>query len=264
MPWTPGDGHGFTRPGVRPWLPFGEHAGKTVAEQREDPDSALTADARPDRAAARARGPPRGRLRVAARARRRLGVAARGAHGRRPEPHGARGRARPRGHDPARQPPRARRRGGLPAAARAARGGRARRRRARSRSRRRGRVRSPRSGTGPVAQPVFKTGPAAQPVACLVRLRGRSVQPFPAHRGQRGRASNRPSQPGSLTLLVGTKGGYNPQFSSGLTGRALTTGSTQRAGCGPVLAEDNGRVTPEHTETLRATSPRRPSGRARS
>lgn len=41
MPWEPGDGHGFTRPGVRPWLPFGVHEERTVAEQRNDPDSAL-------------------------------------------------------------------------------------------------------------------------------------------------------------------------------------------------------------------------------
>jgi alpha-glucosidase len=41
MPWAPGEGYGFTRPGVRPWLPFGDHAGETVAEQRDDPDSAL-------------------------------------------------------------------------------------------------------------------------------------------------------------------------------------------------------------------------------
>ena len=41
MPWGPGDGHGFTRPGVEPWLPFGEHDGRTWAEQRADPGSAL-------------------------------------------------------------------------------------------------------------------------------------------------------------------------------------------------------------------------------
>ena len=41
MPWQPGEGHGFTRPGVVPWLPFGAHDGRTVAEQRDDPDSAL-------------------------------------------------------------------------------------------------------------------------------------------------------------------------------------------------------------------------------
>jgi alpha-glucosidase len=41
MPWQPGDGHGFTRAGVRPWLPFGAPGGRTVAEQRDDPDSAL-------------------------------------------------------------------------------------------------------------------------------------------------------------------------------------------------------------------------------
>jgi alpha-glucosidase len=41
MPWAPGEGWGFTRPGVTPWLPFGDHAGETVAEQREDPESPL-------------------------------------------------------------------------------------------------------------------------------------------------------------------------------------------------------------------------------
>jgi alpha-glucosidase len=41
MPWEPGDGHGFTRPGVRPWLPFGSHEGRTVADQCDDPGSAL-------------------------------------------------------------------------------------------------------------------------------------------------------------------------------------------------------------------------------
>jgi alpha-glucosidase len=41
MPWQPDDGYGFTRAGVQPWLPFGAHDGRTVAEQRDDPDSAL-------------------------------------------------------------------------------------------------------------------------------------------------------------------------------------------------------------------------------
>jgi alpha-glucosidase len=41
MPWEPGEGYGFTAPGVEPWLPFGEHEGGTVAEQRDDPASAL-------------------------------------------------------------------------------------------------------------------------------------------------------------------------------------------------------------------------------
>ena len=41
MPWERGRGHGFTTPGVEPWLPFGEHAGSTVAEQRADAGSAL-------------------------------------------------------------------------------------------------------------------------------------------------------------------------------------------------------------------------------
>jgi alpha-glucosidase len=42
IPWAPGPGHGFTEPGVEPWLPFGEHEGGTWTEQREDPASALT------------------------------------------------------------------------------------------------------------------------------------------------------------------------------------------------------------------------------
>jgi alpha-glucosidase len=41
MPWEPGDGYGFTRAGVQPWLPFGAHEGRKVAEQREDPASPL-------------------------------------------------------------------------------------------------------------------------------------------------------------------------------------------------------------------------------
>jgi len=42
MPWEPGEGYGFTQAGVEPWLPFGEHDGRTWAEQREEPGSALT------------------------------------------------------------------------------------------------------------------------------------------------------------------------------------------------------------------------------
>jgi alpha-glucosidase len=41
MLWEPGEGYGFTRAGVQPWLTFGEHGGRTVAEQRDDPGSAL-------------------------------------------------------------------------------------------------------------------------------------------------------------------------------------------------------------------------------
>jgi alpha-glucosidase len=41
MPWAPGPGGGFTEPGVGPWLPLGERAGVTVAEQRDDPGSPL-------------------------------------------------------------------------------------------------------------------------------------------------------------------------------------------------------------------------------
>jgi alpha-glucosidase len=39
MQWSPGEGAGFTAPGVRPWLPFGDHAECNVADQREDPAS---------------------------------------------------------------------------------------------------------------------------------------------------------------------------------------------------------------------------------
>ncbi|HSC90554.1 MAG TPA: alpha-amylase family glycosyl hydrolase [Gaiellaceae bacterium] len=41
MPWSPEPGYGFTAPGVEPWLPFGDRAGRTVAEQRDDPGSPL-------------------------------------------------------------------------------------------------------------------------------------------------------------------------------------------------------------------------------
>ena len=40
IPWEPGPGHGFTSPGVEPWLPIGGIA-RSVAEQRADPDSTL-------------------------------------------------------------------------------------------------------------------------------------------------------------------------------------------------------------------------------
>ncbi|TMK29195.1 MAG: DUF3459 domain-containing protein, partial [Actinobacteria bacterium] len=41
MPWTAEDGAGFTRPGVRPWLPFGP-ARPNVEDQRDDPGSVLS------------------------------------------------------------------------------------------------------------------------------------------------------------------------------------------------------------------------------
>ena len=40
IPWERGPGHGFTSPGVEPWLPIGGVA-RSVAEQRADPDSTL-------------------------------------------------------------------------------------------------------------------------------------------------------------------------------------------------------------------------------
>jgi alpha-glucosidase len=46
MQWTAGPGAGFTRPGIEPWLPFGDFAACNVFDQRHDPDSmlALTRD----------------------------------------------------------------------------------------------------------------------------------------------------------------------------------------------------------------------------
>ena len=42
MPWTAGSGHGFTEPGVTPWLPFGEDADtRNVEIQSADPWSHL-------------------------------------------------------------------------------------------------------------------------------------------------------------------------------------------------------------------------------
>ena len=41
MPWRNAPGGGFTAPGVRPWLPFGDLAACNVEDQRGDPDSML-------------------------------------------------------------------------------------------------------------------------------------------------------------------------------------------------------------------------------
>jgi alpha-glucosidase len=41
MQWTAAEGAGFTEPGVRPWLPFGDPAACNVADQRDDPGSQL-------------------------------------------------------------------------------------------------------------------------------------------------------------------------------------------------------------------------------
>ncbi|MGA2837514.1 MAG: alpha-amylase family glycosyl hydrolase [Acidimicrobiales bacterium] len=41
MPWRDAPGGGFTRPGVEPWLPFGDLAACNVEGQRGDPDSML-------------------------------------------------------------------------------------------------------------------------------------------------------------------------------------------------------------------------------
>jgi len=42
MHWSPEEGAGFTRPGVEPWLPFGDFRSCNVADQRHDPDSMLS------------------------------------------------------------------------------------------------------------------------------------------------------------------------------------------------------------------------------
>lgn len=41
MQWTDQEGLGFTRPGVTPWLPFGDAANANVADQRDDEGSVL-------------------------------------------------------------------------------------------------------------------------------------------------------------------------------------------------------------------------------
>ncbi len=41
MLWDSSPSAGFTKDGVRPWLPVGEHAGRNVAAQRDDPASTL-------------------------------------------------------------------------------------------------------------------------------------------------------------------------------------------------------------------------------
>jgi alpha-glucosidase len=41
MHWSAEDGAGFTEPGVKPWLPFGDFAARNVADQRSDPGSTL-------------------------------------------------------------------------------------------------------------------------------------------------------------------------------------------------------------------------------
>ena len=42
MPWDGSPGGGFTSPGVTPWLPMADHPVRTVAGQRDDPDSTLS------------------------------------------------------------------------------------------------------------------------------------------------------------------------------------------------------------------------------
>jgi len=41
MQWDASPSAGFTADGVTPWLPFGDHATRNVAAQREDPGSTL-------------------------------------------------------------------------------------------------------------------------------------------------------------------------------------------------------------------------------
>jgi glycosidase len=42
MPWNGSPGGGFTGPGVTPWLPMADPPVRTVAGQRDDPDSVLS------------------------------------------------------------------------------------------------------------------------------------------------------------------------------------------------------------------------------
>jgi len=41
MVWNKDQNHGFTIPGIEPWLPIGQNAPCNVSEQKEDPDSML-------------------------------------------------------------------------------------------------------------------------------------------------------------------------------------------------------------------------------
>jgi glycosidase len=41
MQWDASPSAGFTGEGVTPWLPFGDHDGRNVAAQRDDPGSTL-------------------------------------------------------------------------------------------------------------------------------------------------------------------------------------------------------------------------------
>jgi alpha-glucosidase len=41
MPWAPGENGGFAPPGVRPWLPLGEHTATNLQTEQEDPLSVL-------------------------------------------------------------------------------------------------------------------------------------------------------------------------------------------------------------------------------
>jgi alpha-glucosidase len=42
MHWTADEGAGFSKPGVEPWLPYGDYRSNNVEAQRSDPDSMLT------------------------------------------------------------------------------------------------------------------------------------------------------------------------------------------------------------------------------
>ncbi|MDQ5821087.1 MAG: alpha-amylase family glycosyl hydrolase [Actinomycetota bacterium] len=42
MHWSAEPGAGFTEPGVKPWLPFGDFAGRNVEAERQDPGSTLS------------------------------------------------------------------------------------------------------------------------------------------------------------------------------------------------------------------------------
>src|SRR5260370_38501218 len=42
MQWSPAAGAGFNKPGVEPWLPYGDYADCNVEDQRRAPDSMLS------------------------------------------------------------------------------------------------------------------------------------------------------------------------------------------------------------------------------
>ncbi len=91
MRWSAEPGAGFTRDGVRPWLPIGDAASRNVADAARGSRLDAAPVPRPDRAPARDAGSAFGDVRVAPVARRRLDLAPRRRHGRRREPVGRTG-----------------------------------------------------------------------------------------------------------------------------------------------------------------------------